>query len=350
MEWLAERHAFSESKGCVKELADAGITKLPPMFIDPKAKFVDPRPRNLTVPVIDLKHVSTDAVPRAKAVEQVQQACEKFGFFQLVNHGIPASVMDEMLEGVRRFNEQDSEVKKQFYSRDKTRTFSFCSNFGLFSRPEINWKDSIHAIMAPNPSNPEQYPPICRHIMTEYASYVMELGISLLELFSEGLGLQKNYLKEMDCAKGLVLMGHYSPKCPEPELTLGNSSHTDNSFFTILLQDQIGGLQILYENQWFNVLPMPGALLVNIGDLMQLISNDKLRSVKHRVLANRNSKARISVACFFREYGNEARKYGPIKELISDENPPVYREMTMEEFYKSGNEYKVDALSFSRQN
>lgn len=85
-------------------------------------------------------------------------------------------------------------------------------------------------------------------------------------------------------------------------------------------------------------------------NLLQLISNDKLRSVKHRVLANRNSKARISVACFFREYGNEARKYGPIKELISDENPPVYREMTMEEFYKSGNEYKVDALSFSRQN
>lgn len=161
MEWLAERHAFSETKGCVKALVDAGITKLPPMFIDPKAKFVDPRPRNLTVPVLDLKHINTDAVPRAKAVEQVREACEKFGFFQLVNHGIPVGVMDEMLDGVRQFNEQDSEAKNKFYSRDKTRPFAFCSNFGLFSRSVVDWKDSIHAIMAPNPTNPEQYPVIC---------------------------------------------------------------------------------------------------------------------------------------------------------------------------------------------
>lgn len=163
MEWLAERHAFSETKGCVKALVDAGITKLPPMFIDPKAKFVDPRPRNLSVPAIDLKQINVDAVPRAKTVEQVREACEKFGFFQLVNHGIPVRVMDEMLDGVQRFNEQDSEAKEQFYSRDKTRPFAFCSNFGLFSRSAVNWKDSIHAIMAPSPSDPEQYPAICRY-------------------------------------------------------------------------------------------------------------------------------------------------------------------------------------------
>ncbi|KAK1391068.1 1-aminocyclopropane-1-carboxylate oxidase like 12 [Heracleum sosnowskyi] len=268
MDYIAERHAFDETKAGVKGLVDAGITKLPPMFVDKKAKFLDHGTDELSFPVIDLKGVNKDAVSRAKVVGEVQEACEKFGVFQLVNHGIPLTVMDEMLDGVRRFNEQDLDAKKEFYSRDTTRSFAYTSNLAIASSA-INWKDTIQGIMFPPPSNPEQFPAICWNIMTEYSSYVMKLGILLLELFSEALGLDKNYLKDMDCAKGLVLKGQYYPKCPEPDLAFGNSSHTDNSFFTVLLQDQIGGLQVLYENQWVNVLPMRGALLVNIADLMQ---------------------------------------------------------------------------------
>ncbi|KAL0444814.1 UNVERIFIED_CONTAM: 1-aminocyclopropane-1-carboxylate oxidase7 [Sesamum latifolium] len=122
------------------------------------------------------------------------------------------------------------------------------------------------------------------------------------------------------------------PKCPEPEKTLGTPKHSDTTFLTLLMQGSTGSLQILHDDHWIDVPLVRGALIANIGDLMQIISNDKFISVEHRVLAQPVG-PRISVACFFTpSLGAAAKPFAPIKELLSDENPAIYREFMFREY------------------
>ncbi|KAL0433376.1 UNVERIFIED_CONTAM: 1-aminocyclopropane-1-carboxylate oxidase1 [Sesamum latifolium] len=268
----SELQAFEDTKAGAKGLADAGVAKLPRIFIHPPENLRDiknPTGTHFDFPLIDLDGVDEDAGIHEKIVDRVREASETWGFFQIVNHGVPVSMLEEMLDGIRRFNEQDTEIKKQYYSRDFTKKVMFNCNFDLFSSPAANWRDSIYCVISPNPAQPEELPTVCRDIIIEYSKQVIRLGRCLFKLMSESLGLSPDHLIEMECAESLALIGHYYPPCPEPNLTFGITKHSDNNFITVLLQDNLGGLQVRHQNQWVDVPPTPGALVVNIGDLFQ---------------------------------------------------------------------------------
>jgi hypothetical protein len=135
--------AFDETKAGVKGLDDQGIHKIPTLFHNPPHNFsnsTNSTNTQYTIPIIDLRNISEDPNARQNIISKVKEAYETWGFFQVVNHAIPLNLLEDMKKGVLRFFEQDTEVKKEMYTRDQTRPLIYNSNFDLYSSPALNWR------------------------------------------------------------------------------------------------------------------------------------------------------------------------------------------------------------------
>ncbi|MED6152217.1 hypothetical protein PIB30_089723, partial [Stylosanthes scabra] len=158
---IAELKAFDDTKAGVKGLVDEGVTKIPTLFHHPPdEKFPIASNTESMIPVIDLEGIVKDPMKRKQVVSRIRKACETWGFFQVVNHGIPLSVLEDMKDGVRRFFEQDVEIKKEFYTRDGKKPFFYHSNFDLYSSSPLSWRDSFGCHLAPHILNPQDLPEV----------------------------------------------------------------------------------------------------------------------------------------------------------------------------------------------
>jgi len=111
---------------------------------------------------------------------------------------------------------------------------------------------------------------VCREDVAEYCRNARELSLRLLEAISESLCLETDYISKALSNHGQHMAVNYYPPCPQPELTYGLPAHADPNAITILLQDDVPGLQVLQNDKWVAINPIPYTFIVNIGDQIQV--------------------------------------------------------------------------------
>ncbi|XP_052183067.1 1-aminocyclopropane-1-carboxylate oxidase-like [Diospyros lotus] len=260
-----------------------------------------------TFPIIDMQKLNGEE--RAAIMEEVKDACEKWGFFELVNHGISHELMDKV---ERRTKEHYSKFMEQRF-KDMVASKGLEPETLVHSAQQLinhlDWESTFFLRHLPL-SNVSEIPDLeqdYREAMKEFAGEIEKLAEKLLDLLCENLGLENGYLKKAfhgsDGPTFGTKVSNYPP-CPHPELIKGLRAHTDAGGIILLFQDhKVCGLQLLKGGRWIDVPPIKHAIVINIGDQLEVISNGKYKSVMHRVMAQPDGN-RMSIASFYNPGSN----------------------------------------------
>ncbi|XP_015068590.1 protein DMR6-LIKE OXYGENASE 2-like [Solanum pennellii] len=249
-----------------------------------------------SIPIVDFSLLTShDSHQRSTAIHHLTEACQDWGFFMVVNHGIPENLMKSVIDCTHEFFNLPEEEKHKFTGKHVLDPIRYGTSFNTSTENVFFWRDFLKVFVHPHfhsPTKPQPY----RDIMLEYSEKLREVTRKLLGGISESLGLEESYLdKDLELESGLqIFVGNYYPPCPQPELTMGMPPHSDHGLLTLLIHNQVGGLQVQHQGKWINVNALPNSLLVNTGDHLEIFSNGKYKSNMHRAMVN-NKVTRISV-------------------------------------------------------
>ena len=272
------------------------------------------------LPIIDMETYRAGR-PSAKAelIEEIADKSRTLGFFYLVNHGLPEPLLAGQLDWTRRFFALPQADKQavDFRNLPVRRGFEPMALQTLQAGAEPDQKEGFTFGLEPAPTGrlgpfdgPNQWPgsragfdaDAFRLQMEAYRDAMVRLGREICGLLAASLGLPEDYFAEaLARPSASVRLLHYPPQ-PDPTIQpkLGCGAHTDWGFITLLLQDDCGGLEIeLPGGGWIKATPQPGALIVNLGDMVVRLTNGRYASNTHRVLNTAPGRDRYSIATFF---------------------------------------------------
>lgn len=296
------------------------------------------------IPIIDVAPLLDGSDPQGVA-EQIGKVCEEVGFFYIKNHGVPAEQIEGVYDVAKEFFALPFETKQKVNiatTGDVLR--GYIPTYAENADPENSRDfkeafdlgddgDEVSRFFGPNPM-PEELPEF--KVVTEaYHDTMLELARKLVSAIALSLDLPADYFDSIH-SKPITIQRllHYPPQQGEvSQEEIGIGAHTDYGFLTILNQDTVGGLQVRnLDGAWISAPPVDGTFIINIGDIVQTLTNGRYSSTVHRVV-NRSGAERYSIP-FFIDADYDA-VIEPLPSCVTEDNPPKFQPFTCGE-YKYG--------------
>ncbi|XP_074557780.1 gibberellin 2-beta-dioxygenase 1-like [Curcuma longa] len=278
------------------------------------------------VPAIDLSK------PDDTAARLIVKACQDTGLFKVTNHGVSLELMRRLEAEAVSFFSLPLLEKQRSCPRDP---FGGYGNKSIGANGDVGWLEYLLFAVTP-----KHYP--FSSTLREYLSAIRKLAQRVLELMAEGLAIEpRDALSKLvmgEQSDGLFRFNHYPP-CPLQLLHGFNScltgfgEHTDPQVISVLRSNNTSGLQISHkEGSWIPILPDEESFFINVGDALQVLTNGRFRSLRHRVVAN-GRESRVSMIYFFGPALRE--RIAPLPQAMRVGEQSRYREFTWEEYKKA---------------
>ncbi|KAL6906394.1 hypothetical protein ACP4OV_003995 [Aristida adscensionis] len=305
------------------------------------------------IPIIDFSKL-LNPQSEEECVKLVS-ACKNWGFFQnsiaepfveqitqLINHGVPDEVIGNLMHDIAEFFKQPLEAKKA-YSQLPNNLEGYGQSFVVSDNQKLDWADRLFLHVRPVEARDSRFwptqPASFRHSVDVYSSEVAKLSCLLLEFMAKGMSAEPASLLGMFEGQPQGMRTNYYPPCWKADHVLGLSPHSDATGLTLLLQiKDVQGLQVKRDGKWFAVDALDGAFIVNVGDILEILTNGKFKSAEHRAVINPN-KERISVAMF--HHPCQDLMVGPLPEFVKGDKVR-YRSTSYKDFLKQYLKAKLD--------
>lgn len=305
------------------------------------------------IPIIDISAVYSDVFEERLALAlALRDICCNIGFFYALNHGVPYDVAQGPFLAAKEFFKRPKEEKMQVFTgklpdgqyqgyhpllqynlngrpyNDLYEAFNF--TYDMKYDPIHGGKESETPALNLWPENIPGFKERC----FDYHAACLTLARKLIRIFALALDLPEDYFDEsIEVPAAAMRMVHYPPQSVDSESQNGIAAHTDHECFTMVNQDQVGGLEVLNKSGvWVRAPYVPNTFVVNIADCLMRLSNDTFVSTVHRVVNNRSGVDRYSVPFFFGLNRNYLLE--PLPTCVSEKRPGKYPIVTVDEYLK----------------
>ncbi|KAG5141351.1 hypothetical protein JHK84_035119 [Glycine max] len=336
----------------VQELAKQNFSSVPQRYIQHQHEDMvliceeTNTTSSLEIPVIDMHNLLSIEAENSE-LDKLHLACKEWGFFQLINHGVSPSLLKKLKLEIQDFFNLPMSEKKKFWQTPQ-HIEGFGQAYVVSEDQKLDWGDMFYMTTLPTHSRiPHLFPQLplpFRDTLELYSCNMKNIAMAIIGQMGKALKIEEMEIRELFEDEIQKMRMNYYPPCPQPEKVIGLTNHSDGVGLTILLHvNEVEGLQIKKDGVWVPIKPLPNAFVVNIGEILEIVTNGIYQSIEHRATVNSEIE-RLSIATFHSPELDVV--VGPVASLITEQTPARFKRIKMEDYFRGRFARKLDGKCY----